>query len=330
MSEEVSIVVCCHNSERLLPEALAHLAAQKFSGSRIPCEVIVIDNGSTDQTARVARESWPVHCEIPMRVVAEPKLGLTNARTRGIAEARYDIVCFVDDDNRVSADWVAEASHVMTQHPEVGACGGSVEAVSDVELPDWFERFQNYYAVGKQCDRAGDITESRGYLWGAGLCLRKRAWQTLVDRRFTFVLSDRRGTALSAGGDAELCYGLRLAGWRLWYEPKLEMKHFLPATRLQWSYLRRVSRGFGAATASLDSYEHAALGNGAGKLGPFRRSWSWQTFATVRYLLRKPLKLIRAPFSKLEGDADVIQIENLWGRLIEMLKRGRQYDLQKN
>jgi glycosyltransferase involved in cell wall biosynthesis len=330
MSEEVSIVVCCHNSERLLPETLAHLAAQKFSGTRIRCEVIVIDNGSTDQTARVASESWPDGCEIPLRVVAEPKLGLTNARTRGIAEARYDIVCFVDDDNRVDADWVAEVSNVMTQHPEVGACGGLVEAVSDVELPAWFDRFQNYYAVGKQSEQAGDVTESRGYLWGAGLCMRKSAWQTLVGRQFTFLLSDRQGTALSAGGDAELCYGLRSAGWRLWYEPKLKLKHFLPATRLQWSYLRRVSRGFGAATASLDSYEHAARRDGPGTIGQFRRSWIWQTLATVWYLFRKPLKLLRAPFSELEGDADIIEIENLWGRLLEMLKRGLRYNSQGN
>src|SRR5207247_2261272 len=106
-------------------------------------------------------------------------------------------------------------------------------------------------------------------------------------------------------GDAELCYGLRLAGWRLWYEPKLKLKHFLPATRLQWNYLRRVSRGFGAATASLDYYEYAAREGGQRKIGRFRRSWSWQTLATIRYLLRKPVKLLRAPFSDMEGDADV-------------------------
>jgi hypothetical protein len=61
-------------------------------------------------------------------------------------------------------------------------------------------------------------------------------------------------------------HALRLAGWRLWYKPRLRMQHFLPESRLQWDYLRQVSRGFGAATAGIDAYEMAI------KNGPLVRS----------------------------------------------------------
>jgi glycosyltransferase involved in cell wall biosynthesis len=325
MSEGLSIVVCCHNSARLLPETLGRLAAQHLTGPLPPCEVLVVDNASTDQTSTVARESWPPDCPIPLRVVPEPELGLTSARLRGIVEAKYEFVCFVDDDNRVSSDWLETVSNLVSEHDDVGAFGGQIEAIAESTLPAWFDRFQNYYAVGQQGDKAGDVTDSRGYLWGAGLCLRKRAWQMLAENQFSFLLSDRKGQALSAGGDAELCYALRLAGWRLWYEPRLRMQHFLPDSRLRWDYLRRVSRGFGTATAGIDAYEMGAMNGPPGSIRNARRTWSWQTLATIKYLLRKPLKLLRAPLSSMEGDADVLDIENLWGRLLELLRHRRNY-----
>ena len=323
--EGVSIVVCCHNSARLLPETLSHLAAQQFSALQPSCEVIVVDNASTDDTAKVARECWPDDCPIPLRIVLEPRLGLSNARLRGIAEAKYSIVSFVDDDNLVNNDWVEIVSSVMSEHSEVGACGGQVEAQCEVAQPHWFERFQNYYAVGQQADQEGDITDTRGYLWGAGLCLRKKALERLVEDGFKFLLSDRKGEALSSGGDAELCYALKLTGWRLWYEPQLRLRHFLTAPRLQWNYLRRISRGFGAATAGIDSYEMAFKEAPRTIVERLQRTWIWQTLATVWHLLRQPVKLLQAALASREGDASALQIENLWGRLLELLRHRRSY-----
>ena len=326
MSEGVSIVVCCHNSSRLLPETLACLAMQKFSSTAPACEVIVVDNASTDHTAETAVASWPDETRIPLRIVGEPTLGLTAARRRGIAEANYEFICFVDDDNRVSPDWVENVFHVLTEHPEVGACGGQVKAKPETVLPDWFDRFQNYYAVGEQAGEAGDVTESRGYLWGAGLCLRKTAWTALAESHFDFVLSDRKGESLSSGGDAELCYALRLGGWRLWYEPSLTMEHFLPDARLNWGYLRRLSRAFGAATAGFDAYDMALKGKPRGTFEKLRQTWSWQTLATIKYLLSRPIKLFGAAIGPMEGDAEAFLIENLWGRLLELLRHRRRYN----
>lgn len=328
MSEGISIVICSYNGARLLPQTLACLAAQQFANAPPACEVIVVDNASADETSQVAFESWPADCPIPLRVVSEPTPGLTFARLRGIAEARHEIICFVDQDNQVARDWIEKVANIMTEHEEVGACGGQTRAVSDESLPGWFEQFQTYYAVGPQGEIAGDVTDSRGYLWGAGLCLRRRAWQMLSDNEFAFILYDRRGKELSSGGDAELCYALRLFGWRLWYDPGLKMDHFMTKERLNWAYLRRVSRGFGAATAGLDLYEMAIKGLSRGFMDRARRTWSWQTMATIKSLLSKPFKLLAAPFLTLEADADVLEIENLWGRLLHLLKNRPVYVFQ--
>jgi glycosyltransferase involved in cell wall biosynthesis len=324
MPSGISIVLCCHNSARLLPDTLSRLLAQRLSPGR-SCEVIVIDNASTDTTATVARECWPPDWPIDLRIVLEPNLGLSNARLRGIAEAQYEIICFVDDDNRLAGDWVETVSVVMDEHPEAGACGGQIEAECETARPSWFDNFQSYYAVGKQAEHGGDVTETRGYLWGAGLCLRRSAWEQVIETGFEFLLSGRKGAALSAGEDAEMCYALRLNGWRLWYEPRLRMSHFITRERLNWNYLRRLSRGFGAATAGIDAYELAIKAAPGGMVRSLRRSWNWQILATIKALLRKPIALLRAPLWSMEGDADVLQIENLWGRLIELLKNRRNY-----
>jgi hypothetical protein len=103
------------------------------------------------------------------------------------------------------------------------------------------------------------------------------------------------------------------------------MQHFLPESRLQWDYLRRVSRGFGAATAGIDAYDMAIKELPTGTTENMRRTWGWQTLATIKYLLQNPFKLLRAPLSSMEGDADVLRIESLWGRLLELLKNRRNY-----
>src|SRR6266568_2014628 len=93
----VSVVICCHNSAKRLAATLAQLVAQRVP-SEIPWEVIVIDNASTDGTAQVAAACWPaVNC-VPLRIISEPRLGLTYARQRGFREAKYEFISFVDDD----------------------------------------------------------------------------------------------------------------------------------------------------------------------------------------------------------------------------------------
>src|ERR1700722_4190557 len=194
----VSVVICCHNSAERLPKMLAHLSAQKVPAG-VPWEVLVVDNASTDATAEVARQHWPKDARASLRVVGEPQPGLTHARERGFAEATGDIISFIDDDNWVCPEWVATVSDVMTTRTDVGACGGTGEAEPKTNLPWWFETFQGDFAVGPQGAEPGDVTWTRGYLWGAGLSIRKAAWSQLIEKGYRSLLPDRQGASLSAG-----------------------------------------------------------------------------------------------------------------------------------
>jgi glycosyltransferase involved in cell wall biosynthesis len=329
MISGISIIICCYNSATRLPKTLANLVAQKVT-NEIPWEVIIVDNASTDNTHQVATESWKQDAPASLRVVYEPQPGLSYARQRGFTEAKYDIISFVDDDNWVCPEWVQTVAHVMSEHPEVGACGGLNKAVSEVNLPWWFQRYEQYYAVGTQAEHPGDITQHPGILWGAGLSVRKQAWQKLQNQSFHSILTGRKGTSLSSCEDYELCFALRAAGWHLWYEPRLYLQHCLPSSRLQWSYMRRLMRGNGASSVGLDAYSVISEVNNRGWDGwrsQIMKNWYIRVAITLVKLCCYPHKLILFSCFSWEGDSEILHIETLLGRLSELIQKRQVYTL---
>jgi hypothetical protein len=158
------------------------------------------------------------------------------------------------------------------------------------------------------------------------LSIRKTAWQQLVNHRFRPLLVDRQGTALSTGGDAELSYALRLAGWGLWYDPRLQIQHFLPADRFEWLYLRRLFRGVGAASVFHDLYHNALKGNKTFK-ERLKRTWQWKMLAAFIKLLLYDGKSLLLFSSAPEGDPDILRLEARIGRLSELVRARKAFQL---
>ena len=249
----VSIIVCCYNSSKRLPATIQYLKQQKIQ-DEIPWEVIIVDNASTDDTSKTAYDEWNRFADATLRVISEPKPGLSNARTSGFNAARYDFISFVDDDNWIAQNWVENVYKIMLYNPKVGACGGRSEAVFEFLPPEWYPQFFSKIAVGEQSIEEGDITDTRGWLWGAGLTVRKQAFKEVIERNIQFYLSDRNEKKLSSGGDNEICYSLRLLGWRLFYSSNLNFKHFIPSTRLSWNYFCEMSKANGYSSTILSRY----------------------------------------------------------------------------
>jgi glycosyltransferase involved in cell wall biosynthesis len=274
----ISFIICCHNSAHLLSATLVHLAAVETAPG-VDWEVIVIDNASTDDTAKVARRCWSnASAPAPLRVLEEPTLGLVHARRRGVHAARHEIICFIDDDNWIGKKWLGVLHEIFATQPDVGAVGGRGRPVFEEPEPGWFNSVQWAYAVGPQAPSPGEVARARGYLYGACLALRRDAFLGLEQKGFRPLLTGRKGGELLAGEDSELCFALTLAGWRLWYDPRLVFDHFIPSSRLSTVYAAHLLDQMGYASAFLDAYVLAG-----GAVRPFY--WVWLNGSFVPRLL---------------------------------------------
>jgi glycosyltransferase involved in cell wall biosynthesis len=321
MHDGISVIICTHNGAKRLPLTLAHLASQRVPAG-VPWEVILMDNASTDGTAEVARASWPQPAPVELRVILEPRLGKMFAFQRGCIEARYAVMAFLDDDNWPEPDWLGNAHQIMADFPNVGACGGLTEGVFEAEPPAWFTGQASNYAVGEQWSEPGDITWARGYLWGAGMIVRRQAWRQLVEQGFRLYLTCRKGKELSSGGDSEVCGALCLAGWQLRYDPRLRMKHYIPVGRFDPDYLRRLHRGFGVSRPVIEAYRMASVPEASIPRGRYlKQPWQREVVSVIKKLIRLRREAIRILFCRKTPVTDrVLEVETLIGVLHELLK----------
>jgi len=110
----ISVVIPCHNHARFLHEALDSIGTP----SR-PLEIVVVDDGSTDDSAEVAdgyaRRQPP---GASVRVIHQAKAGVAAARNRGFRESRGQFVVFLDSDDRLAPNALDVGARALDDHPE--------------------------------------------------------------------------------------------------------------------------------------------------------------------------------------------------------------------
>jgi glycosyltransferase involved in cell wall biosynthesis len=111
---EVSVVIPAYNAERTLGEALASVTAQTLGD----LEVIVVDDGSTDATAEIARNAGDGR----VRALTVANGGVARARNRGMHEARGELVAFLDADDVWKPAKLERQLAVLHARGEVGMC----------------------------------------------------------------------------------------------------------------------------------------------------------------------------------------------------------------
>lgn len=327
MKQGVSIVICCYNSATRLPETLKHLGCQSALDDT-NWEVIIVDNASTDNTTEVAKEACPESLKSRLRLVAEPKSGLSNARITGFQSARYNIISFIDDDNWVSPDWIDQVNEAFARDVKLGVLGGPSLPVYEGQPPPWIDKIKGFYALGPQHPKDGDITEAQGsLLWGAGLTIRSEALMQLFHQGFEFLMNDRKGSILSTGGDTEICFALRAMGWSLRYDSSLTLQHFVPSSRLTWQYACKLMHGMGAASVLFNIYLIAL------KNAPFdnyllikkKGNWNYQFLKSFKNLLNTIFLNPLVCLDKKEGCDIVLKYQMLKGELSTLLENRSNY-----
>lgn len=102
MLPSVSLLICTRNRAQALGRTLASIATTHCPPVAA-IELVVVDNGSTDNTQSVVEEAC---LPFPVRYVVEPRPGAAHARNTAMATARHDMLLWTDDDTRVPRDWI--------------------------------------------------------------------------------------------------------------------------------------------------------------------------------------------------------------------------------
>ena len=123
---EVSIITPCYNGEPFLHAAIRSALAQSFP----PIEILVIDDGSIDNSAAVAEAFGP-----PVRVLRQANQGESVARNRGLAEARGSHILFLDADDMISPDALAHLAAAVEGKPNAVALMGCARFTDDPDAP---------------------------------------------------------------------------------------------------------------------------------------------------------------------------------------------------
>jgi len=129
-----SVVICTYNRAEILSEAIKTACEQEFDSEKF--EVIVVDNNSSDSTSEIIEKYKLMYPNL--KSVIEPKQGLSNARNLGWRIARGLYVAYIDDDSKVSSDWLSKASRVVEKY-NPAVFGGPILPFYRDRPPSWFK-----------------------------------------------------------------------------------------------------------------------------------------------------------------------------------------------
>jgi GT2 family glycosyltransferase len=224
-----SLIICSRNRPTLLAEAVAYVGA----GGSLPSEIIIIDQSNHAHPTLSTTEN--MHgCRV--RYSWKPGVGVSHARNTGAADARNDLLAWIDDDVQVSREWFGLLAHALYMEgpntivtgqvrPGIAECrGGFAPSTITDEAPA-------VYCGGLHKDvlYSNNMAFSREVLRKIGG----------FDERLG------PGTRFPAAEDNELCFRLLEAGYRIVYTPQALVYH--RAWRDQFLWLRwRYGRGQGA------------------------------------------------------------------------------------
>lgn len=210
----VTVVVPNRNGRRWLPGLLTSLAQQTL----VPQRVVVVDNGSTDDSI-----AWLASAHPEIDVVAlTTNTGFAGAANRGIAAAQTEAVALVNSDVELEPDWLEHALAALAADPGRAAVAGKLVSLDDPGVIDDAGDFLRRDGV---CEQRGRFHRDDGRFDEPGECFSACAGAAVLrtdavravggfDERFFLYLED-----------VDLGLRLRLAGWRCWYEPAAVARH---------------------------------------------------------------------------------------------------------
>lgn len=164
---KISLIIPAYNEEKYIAKCLDSILLQ----TRIPNEIIICNNASTDNTVKVAKKYLDI---LPLKIISEPTKGICSALHTAWNNTTGDIILRTDSDTILPIDWVKNIITHFKIDPKLDVCGGNVYALGSNPL------YQTMYYLANPI---GDLYSLpfRGcqYLFGANTAFRRPVLQNI-------------------------------------------------------------------------------------------------------------------------------------------------------
>jgi cellulose synthase/poly-beta-1,6-N-acetylglucosamine synthase-like glycosyltransferase len=220
----ISVVVCSYNGARTIRDSCEGLARLDYPNF----EVIVVDDGSTDATAAIAREYG-------FRLISTENRGLSNARNTGMNAATGEIVAYIDDDAYPDPHWLTYLASTFLTTDHAGVGGPNIAPPGDGPIAECVANAPGNPLHVLLSDREAE------HIPGCNMAFRKRCLQAIdgFDPQFRV-----------AGDDVDVCWKLQQQGWTLGFSPAAVVWHHRRnSVRTYW----KQQQGYGKAEALLEN-----------------------------------------------------------------------------
>lgn len=237
----ITVAIQTYNNARMLNATLDSLRKLACSDG-LDYEVLVVNNNSSDSTDKII-EKHKALLSPRLRSVFEPRQGLSVSRNRALAEARGEIVSFIDDDVEVKSGWLnAIAEAFRTYHATV--VGGKSYLIFQGRPPKWISPTAK--VLLSSLDLGDEPIVSTGEnVVGVNLSVLRE--EALDLGGFNQHLG-RNGKSMISGEEHEFLSRVRASGGTVAYEPKAVVGHVVPKERLHKKWF--IKRSFyGGASA---------------------------------------------------------------------------------
>jgi glycosyltransferase involved in cell wall biosynthesis len=246
-ARDASVIICTHNPRSdYFARVLDGLRNQTLPLDK--WELLIVDNASRLPLA----SNWDISWHPAARHILESELGVAYARRRGIQKASADLIIFVDDDNVLDENYLAEAIKIGQEWPSLGVWGsGCIRGEFEVEPPESFRSWLPVReATAPRWSNLAGIhlfgeSPEEAIPWSAGGCIRKEvaiAYCQFCDQSSLQIIS-HQGEGLLGGEDTEMCFVCCSRGLGVGIFPQLKMTHLIPQRRVSEDYIVRFAEG---------------------------------------------------------------------------------------
>jgi glycosyltransferase involved in cell wall biosynthesis len=282
---DVSVLICTRNRAAQLASVLQSACKLKVP-DEVTWELLLVDNGSSDNTADIARSFSD---RLPIRVVRQEIPGLSNARNMGVSKARGKYICWTDDDVLIDQNWLSAYVEAFRRHPDAAVFGGKVIPRFEGDSPpEWLEKgkhsfpLANLLAYRDLGELERELSFAGGLVpYGANFAVRTLEQRSaLYDPALGVSPLHKR-----LGEESDAIFRMFSSGATGWWVPDAVVNHIIPFARQTPAYVYEYYFLSGATMSHMR--ENAETDNYLTAGGQLPQAYAMTRFRSLRRGIRQ-------------------------------------------